>query len=90
MPTLQELKDYLGIDGGHNDSLLLSQLGAAREIIEGILRYQIAMLNPLPHLVKEALKFAVAFLYANREQADMGLLERMLQSMLQSLRKEAF
>ena len=90
MPTLQEIKDYLGVDGGHSDPLLLSQLEAARELVESILRYQIAMLNPVPSLVKEAIKFAVAFLYSAREQADMGVLEKALRSLLSSLRREAF
>ena len=90
MPTLQELKDYLGVEGGHSDPLLNSLSEAARELIESILRYQIALLNPVPQLVKEAHKFTVAYLFSNREQADMQLLERMLRSMLSSLRKEAF
>ena len=90
MPTLREIKDYLGIDGDYSDPLLNSLLEAAREMAEGVLRYQIALLNPVPSLVKEALKFAVAYLYSNREQGDMGQLERTLRTLLSSLRKEAF
>ena len=90
MPTLQELKDYLGVDGGHSDPLLNSLLEAAREMAENILRYQIALLNPTPHLVKEALKFAVAYLFSNREQGDIAGLERTLRTMLSSLRREVF
>jgi len=90
MPTLQEIKDYLGVEGGHSDPLLNSLSEAARELVEGTLRYKIAKINPVPALVNEALKFTVAYLFSNREQADIPLLERMLRSMLSSLRKEAF
>ena len=90
MPTIQELKDYLGIDGGQSDAMLADFLNAARELIEGILRYQVALLNPTPPLVKEALKFTVAYLYSGREQANIQELERTLRIMLQSIRKKEF
>ena len=90
MPTLQEVKDYLGVDGEFSDSLIQTQIEAARELVEGILRYQIAKVNPVPSLIKEAIKFAVAFLFSNREDADIASLTRTLRTMLSSLRKEAF
>jgi len=90
MPTLQEVKDYLGVDGGHNDPLLLSQIETARELIESVLRFKIAKLNPLPHLVKEAIKFCVAYMFTHRETADMAFLDKALRTMLQSLRREVF
>ena len=90
MPTLQEVKDYLGVDGGHSDPLLLSQLEAGREMVEAILRYQIAKINPVPATVKQAVMFAVAYMFTGREQADMRVLEQMLRNMLSSLRREAF
>ena len=90
MPTLQEVKDYLGVDGVHSDPNLLSMLEAARELVESILRYQIAKVSPVPNLIKEAIKFAVAFIFSNREGADIASLTRTLRTMLNSLRREAF
>jgi len=90
MPTLQEVKDYLGVDGGHSDPLLLSQLEAARELVESILRYQIAKINPVSATVKNAVMFATAYMFTGREQADAKVLEQMLRSMLSSLRREVF
>ena len=90
MVSIQEIKDYLGIDGSHSDSLLSSMLTASRELIEGILRFPIGKIEPLPALVTEALKFTVAYLYTGREQADIQTLEKTLRTMLQSLRAKSF
>ena len=90
MPTLQEIKDYLGIDGDYNDPLISSLLNAARELVEGILRYQIAKINPVPSLVTEAIKFTVAFLYSGRETADIKALEKTLRTMLNHYRQVGF
>ena len=90
MPTIEELKTYLGIDGSHLDSLLADFLNTARELVEKVLRYKIESLQPMPGLVKEALKYSVGVLYTNRETANIGELELTLARLLQSLRKEGF
>jgi len=90
MPTIQELKDYLGIDGGHLDSLLADFLSTAQDMVEKVLRYPIGKLNPLPGVVKESIKYTVGFLYANREQADIASLERTLAQLLSGHRKKEF
>ena len=90
MPTIEELKVYLGIDGSYLDSLLADFLNTAKELVEKILRYKIGSLQPTPGLIKEALKYAVGFLYSNRENANIAELELTLARLLQSLRKEGF
>jgi len=90
MPTIEELKIYLGVDGGHLDSLLADFLNTAKELVEKVLRYQIAMLNPIPGVIKEGLKYSVAFLYTNRETANIAELERTLAILLDSLRRKEF
>jgi len=90
MPTIEELKTYLGVDGSHLDSLLADFLNTAKELVEKVLRYQIAVINPTPDLVKEALKYSVAYLYTNRETANLAELERTLSILLSSLRKKEF
>jgi len=90
MPTLQEVKDYLGVDGVHSDPILLSMLEAAREMVEAVLRFQIAKINPVPELVKQAILYAASQLFSNREGTDIDALNSTLRAMLASLRKEAF
>jgi len=90
MPTLQEIKDYLGVDGGHNDLLITSMMEAAQELVEGILRFQIAKIQPTPKLVTEAIKLATACLFVGRENADVQALEKTLRTMLGSIRKKEF
>jgi hypothetical protein len=90
MPTLQEIKDYLGIDGGHNDPLLNSMMDAARELVESILRYPIAKVQPPQAKIGEAIKIATACLFAGRETADIQALEKTLRTFLSSIRKNAF
>ena len=37
MPTIEEIKIYLGIDGSHNDSLIDDFFISAKEIVEKVL-----------------------------------------------------
>ena len=90
MPTIQELKNYIGIDGSHNDSLLADFLLAAQDLAENVLRVPIGTFNPMPAAIKEALKYAVGFLYTHRESAHMPTLERALKSFLAGHRKKEF
>ena len=90
MPSIAELKIYLGIDGNLLDSLLADFLNTATDIVEKILRYPIAKLTPIPGSVKDALKHAVGHLYAHRENADIPQLEKMLVALLEPLRKKEF
>ena len=90
MPTVEELKTYLGIDGSHLDSLLADFLNTAKEVVEKVLRQQIGLMNPMPSLIKEALRYSVAYMYANRESANFKELEKTLATLLHSLRKEGF
>jgi len=90
MPTIEELKNYIGIDGCHLDTLLADFLSTSKELVEKVLRYQIGLTNPMPSLIKEALKYSVAYLYQNRENANFIVLEKTLAALLQSLRKKEF
>jgi hypothetical protein len=65
-------------------------LHTAKELVEKVLRNPIEKFNPTPALIKEALKYAVAFLYSGRESANIAQLEQMLSSMLGSLRRGVF
>ena len=88
MPTIEEIKIYLGIDGSYNDSLIDDFLKTAKEIVEKVLRYEIENLEPMPVVIKEAVKYAVGYLYSNRETADFLMLEKTIAIILSHLRKE--
>ena len=88
MPTIEEIKIYLGIDGSHNDSLIDDFLKTAKEIVEKVLRYEIENLEPMPVVIIEAVKYAVGYLYSNRETADFLMLEKTIAIILSHLRKE--
>lgn len=90
MPTIEELKNYLGIDGSHLDSLLADFLNTAKELVEKVLRYKIRRTNTMPSLIKEALRYSVAYMYNNRENANFLELEKTLAILLGSLRKRGF
>ena len=90
MPTIEELKIYLGIDGEHLDALLADFLKTAQEHVEAILRYKIATIEPTPQLVKEALRYAVGVLYTSRESANIQELTGALARLLEPLRKQVF
>ena len=87
---IKELKAYLGIEGSHNDSLLFAFMKSAKELVEKILRYEISKLEIIPDTISEAIRYAVGYLYTNREQADYLQLERMLSVILSAHRKGAF
>jgi hypothetical protein len=90
LPTVKEMRQYIGIDGRHNDALLSDFLNTAREVVEKVLRYEIAKLHPMPIVIKEAVKYAVAYLYTHRETADPVALEKSLAVILSAYRLEVF
>ena len=57
MPTIEEMKTYLGIDGEWLDSLLADLLNLAQGIIEKVLRYPLSELQEVPPTIKETAKF---------------------------------
>ena len=65
--TLEEVKLYLRIDGEEEDALILRLMDTARELCEGILRFPLTELDPIPPVVDQAMLYAVANLYEKRE-----------------------
>ncbi|UED78045.1 head-tail connector protein [Brevibacillus sp. DP1.3A] len=69
MPTLEELKTYLRIDGSEDDSILALLMGAAREYLTNA-----GVLEPPPEKpstqYKLALMLYVALHYENRDPSE--------------------
>lgn len=65
--TLDEAKLYLKVEGTYDDALIVSCIGAAEEICHSILRYPLTDFETLPETVRQAILFAVANFYEQRE-----------------------
>ena len=70
MPTIEEIKLYLGIDGGWLDPLLADLLKLAQGIIEKVLRYPLTEFEEIPPTIKESAKFISYEVKVAKE--DMG------------------
>ncbi len=84
--TLKEAKKYLRVDHDDDDTIIRKFIRAAETLCAGTLRKPV---KPLP-INKVAVLFAVAYLYENRESADMDELTRMLRYILATEREVAF
>ena len=63
MPTIEEMKVYLGIDGVWLDPLIADLINLAQEIIEKVLRYPLTDFEVIPQTIKETAKFIVSSYY---------------------------
>lgn len=91
MPTLEEIKTYLGIDGSHLDSLLADIINTAKELIEKVLRYSLSEFgDEVPSTVKETAKIIVSTYYNNRETIKQNELESLVSIALSRYRKIEF
>ena len=90
MLPLEEVKLYLRVDGEEEDELIASFLLTAKELCEGVLRYSLEDFEELPETVKQALLYAVAALYEQREGAQIKDTLDVLKRLLFAYRKESW
>jgi hypothetical protein len=90
MPTLEEMKIYLGIDGEWLDSLLADFINLAKDLIEKVLRYPLSEFETIPPTIKECAKFIVSAYYSGREQTNVLEVEKSAAIILSEYRKPAF
>lgn len=90
MPTVEEMKVYLGIDGSYLDSLLADFIGLAKDLIEKVLRYPLTDFETIPPTIKETGKYIVCAYYNNRSNANAQEVENMVALMLSEYRKKEF
>lgn len=90
MPTVEEMKVYLGIDGDYLDSLILDFINLAQNIIEKILRYPLSEFEEIPATIKETAKYIVSAYYTNREQTNVKELENNVAVLLSEYRRKEF
>ena len=90
MPTVEEMKVYLGIDGDYLDSLILDFINLAQNILEKVLRYPLSEFEEIPATIKETAKYIVSAYYTNREQTNVKELENNVAVLLSEYRRKEF
>ena len=82
MVTLQEIKQYLRIDFEDDDTLLLSLISTAKQLIMDVGRMDEERFSENEDVVRTAMLYTVSYLYENRNTADFSKLTLTLRAML--------
>lgn len=82
MVTLQEVKQYLRIDFEDDDTLLLSLISTAKQLVMDVGRMDEERFSENEDVVRTAMLYTVSYLYENRNNADFSKLTLTLRAML--------
>ncbi len=82
MVTLQEVKQYLRIDFEDDDTLLLSLISTAKQLVMDVGRMDEERFSENEDVVRTAMLYTVSYLYENRNTADFSRLTLTLRAML--------
>ena len=82
MVTLQEVKQYLRIDFEDDDTLLLSLISTAKQLVMDVGRMDEERFTENEDVVRTAMLYTVSYLYENRNTADFSKLTLTLRAML--------
>ena len=88
--TLEEAKAWLRVDGETEDALIRSFIAAAEDIIEGVLRQPLSDFGELPEVVRQAIFYATAQFYEQREALLTPVLVDTIKRLLFAYRKESW
>ena len=88
MVTLQEVKQYLRIDFEDDDTLLLSLISTAKQLVMDVGRMDEERFSENEDVVRTAMLYTVSYLYENRNTADFSKLTLMLRAMLFAQRED--
>ena len=80
--TLQEVKQYLRIDFEDDDTLLLSLISTAKQLVMDVGRMDEERFSENGDVVRTAMLYTVSYLYENRNTADFSKLTLTLRAML--------
>lgn len=87
MVTLQEVKQYLRIDFEDDDTLLLSLISTAKQLVMDVGRMDEERFSENEDVVRTAMLYTVSYLYENRNTADFSKLTLTLRAMLLAQRE---
>lgn len=82
MVTLQEVKQYLRIDFEDDDTVLLSLISTAKQLVMDVGRMDEERFSENEDVVRTAMLYTVSYLYENRNTADFSQLTLTLRAML--------
>ena len=82
MVTLQEVKQYLRIDFEDDDTLLLSLISTAKQLVMDVGRMDEERFSENEDVVRTAMLYTVSYLYENRNTAEFSKLTLTLRAML--------
>ena len=82
MVTLQEVKQYLRVDFEDDDTLLLSLISTAKQLVMDVGRMDEERFSENEDVVRTAMLYTVSYLYENRNTADFSKLNLSLRSLL--------
>ena len=88
MVTLQEVKQYLRIDFEDDDTLLLSLISTAKQLVMDVGRMDEERFSENEDVVRTAMLYTVSYLYENRNTADLSKLTLTLRAMLFAQRED--
>ena len=80
--TLQEVKQYLRIDFEDDDTLLLSLISTAKQLVMDVGRMDEERFSENEDVIQTAMLYTVSYLYENRNTADFSKLTLTLRAML--------
>ena len=86
--TLQEVKQYLRVDFEDDDTLLLSLISTAKQLIMDVGRMDEERFSENEDVVRTAMLYTVSYLYENRNTADFSKLTLTLRAMLFAQRED--
>lgn len=88
--SLEEAKLFLRVDGDEENTLITQFIATAEDICEGILRYSISELNEIPESIKQAILYATANMYEQRENFDVKSVIETMTRLVFSYRRESW
>ena len=88
MVTLQEVKQYLRIDFEDDDTLLLSLISTAKQLVMDVGRMDEERFSENEDVVRTAMLYTVSYLYENRNTADFSKLILTLRAILFAQRED--
>ena len=88
MVTLQEVKQYLRIDFEDDDTLLLSLISTAKQLVIDVGRMYEERFSENEDVVRTAMFYTVSYLYENRNTGDFSKLTLTLRAMLFAQRED--
>ncbi len=88
--TLEEMKQYLRVDGTDDDEVLTDIIDAAERICMAVARVEDGRTFNRSQNAKIAVMYAAAYLYEHREEADHNALNLSLRALLTDIRREGF